>query len=167
MGINLPHNLYGEKYQTSVCLFVKDSRSDFKDLNITGLPFKLKVIDIKKLKLKFSRFQERRTLLKQYELFLCDSKIYMLLKKLLGKPFYVARKYPVPMKLDYTKPEEIKSDIANHVEKNSTFYMSHGPNYSVKIARAVMSNEEVLDNVREGVTQTLSHILKWGVDFEE
>jgi len=168
VSVHLPHSLYGEKFNTSVCLFVKDSRVDFKDLNIhKNLPFKLKVIDINKLKLNYSRFQQRRNLLKDFELFLCDQKIYMLLKKLLGKPFYVSKKYPLPLKLDYSNPEEIKKNIIENVERNTIFTMTHGPNYSVKIARAVSENEHILKNVTEGVAQVLSHILKWGVDFEE
>jgi ribosome biogenesis protein UTP30 len=165
--IHLPNSLYGEKYNTRVCLFVKDPRSDFKDLNL-NLPFaKFKVLDIGKLKLKYSRFQERRNLLKEYEIFLCDSKIYFLLKKLLGKPFYVHKKYPVPIKLDYTKPEEIKNDIISHIENSSIFNMSNGPNYSIKVARAVMKQEELTNNIIEGIHNTLPHILKWGIDFEE
>lgn len=166
--VELPNNLYGSKFNTQVCLFVKDPKSAFKDLNITSeLPFKLKVIDIKTLKLKFSRFQERRNLLKEYELFLCDSKIYMLLKKLLGKPFYVHKKYPVPIKLDYSKPEDCKNEVLSHVEKTTNFYMTHGPNYSIKIGRAVSGIDEILDNINEGVHQVIAHILKWGVEFEE
>ena len=167
-AVSVPHDLYGKKFNTQVCLIVKDPREDFKDLNIhKSFPFKVKVIDINKLKLKFSRFSERRNILKEYELFLCDHKIYMLLKKHLGKPFYVSKKYPAPIKLDYTKPEEIKKEILSHVEKSSAFYMTHGPNYSVKIARAADSTEEILANINQGVTQALSHILKWGVSFEE
>ena len=167
-AVSVPHSLFGEKFNTRVCLIVKDPSSDFKDLNIhANLPFKLKVIDINKLKLKFSRFAERRSLLKEYEMFFCDHKIYMLLKKHLGKPFYSTKKYPTPIRLDYTKPEEIKKNIINHVQKSSAFYMTHGPNYSVKIARAVSSNEEIMDNLKEAVYQTLSHILKWGASFEE
>jgi len=82
-AIPLTNSIYGEKYNTRVCLFVKDPRSDFKDLEIhNNLPFKLKVLDIEKLKLKYSRFQERRNLLKEYDVFLCDYKIYILLKKI-------------------------------------------------------------------------------------
>jgi hypothetical protein len=166
--LTVANSLYGQKFNTQVCLIVKDPRSDFKDLNIhKSLPFKLKVIDIEKLRLKFSRFQERRNLLKENELFLCDYKIYMMLKKYLGKPFYTTKKYPVPIKLDYTKPEEIKKEILSHVDNSTNFYMTHGPNYSVKIARAVSSNEEILDNIKEGVSQALAHTLKWGVNFEE
>ena len=124
VNIPLTNSIYdSEKFNTRVCIFVKDPRSAFKELSMySELPFKVKVIDVKKLKEKYSRFNERRNLLKDYEIFLCDQKIYMLLKKLLGKPFYVQKKYPVALKLDYTKPEEIKNQIVSHVEKSSKFF---------------------------------------------
>jgi hypothetical protein len=166
--INLPHSLYSQKFMTRVCLFVKDPLSDFEDLNIqNSFPFDVKVIDVTSLKLNYSRFEDRRKLLKEFEIFLCDSKIYFLLKKLLGKPFYVSRKYPLPLKPDYSNPEEIKNLIIDHVEKSSTFYMSHGPNYSIKISRAISTPEEILDNIFHGLYQTLGHILKWGGSSEE
>lgn len=166
VNVGLPHSIYGQKFNTRVCLFVKDPRSDFKDLNL-DFPFKVKVLDVEKLKLKYSRFQERRNLLKEYDIFLCDYKIYMLLKKLLGKPFYVQKKYPLPIKVDYTKPEEIKQEIVSRIEKSTIFNMSHGPNYTVKVSRVVNDKSETLENVMEAATKLIPHILKWGIDFNE
>jgi ribosome biogenesis protein UTP30 len=169
VNIPLKNSIYGEKYNSRVCIFVKDPSSAFKELEIyKSFPFKVKVIDIEKLKTKYSRFQERRNLLKEYELFLCDQKIYMLLKKHLGKPFYVQKKYPVPLKLDYSQPEEIKKLIISHVENSTNFYMSHGPNYTVKFSRAVQSAEEIYQNLNDAMINTIPHIIKWGgVTFQE
>lgn len=163
--IPLPNSIYGEKLNTRVCVFVKDPRSDFKDLKI-DFPFKVKVLDVQKLKLKYSRFQERRDLLKEYEIFLCDYKIYFLLKKLLGKPFYASRKYPIPINIDYTDKEDIKKQVVNHIEKSTHFYMTNGPNYSVKVARSVASESDIINNVTASAKGTLPHILKWGLDFD-
>jgi len=169
VNIPLKNSIYdSEKFNTRVCIFVKDPRSAFKELSIySELPFKVKVIDVKKLKEKYSRFNERRNLLKEYEIFLCDQKIYMLLKKLLGKPFYAQKKYPLALKLDYSHPEEIKNQIVSHVEKSSKFYMTHGPNYTVKFARIVQDNKEILENLMDAVVNSLPHIMKWGVELEE
>jgi ribosome biogenesis protein UTP30 len=166
VNVPVPNSLYGSQFNTTVCLFVKDPRSDFKDLGIE-FPFKVKVLDIQKLKLKYSRFEERRNLLKQFDLFLCDFRIYMLLKKLLGKPFYTAKKYPVPIKLDYTNNQSILNEVTSHVENCSNYYMTHGPNYSMKISRVVTEDEKIVENVVTGVMNLLPHILKWGVNFEE
>jgi hypothetical protein len=169
VNIPLKNSIYdAEKFNTRVCIFVKDPRSAFKELPIySQFPFKVKVIDIKKLKEKYSRFQDRRNLLKDYEIFLCDQKIYMMLKKLLGKPFYVHKKYPVALKLDYTQPEEIKNMIVSNVENSTKFYITHGPNYTVKFSRVVQDNNEILANLLDAVVNTLPHVLKWGVELEE
>jgi hypothetical protein len=164
VSIATPNPLYGEKYNTRVCIFVKDPRSDFKDLKLE-FPFKVKVIDIKKLKVNYERFEQRRNLLKEFEVFLCDYKIYFLLRRFLGKPFYSSRKYPVPMEIDYTNPEKVKSDIINRVEKTTTFYMTKGPNYSLKVARAIDNEKNIVENIVSTAFNVLPHILKWGLDL--
>ena len=164
--IELPYDIYGKKYNTRVCIIVKDPRSDLKDLKIE-FPFATKIFDLEKLRLKYSRFNERRNLLKDFDLFLCDSRVYMILKRFLGKPFFANKKYPIPVQLDYSKPDEIKNDITNVVNKRVAFYMTHGPNYSIKAARVVMDTEEAVNNIINVAARTISHILKWGVDFQE
>lgn len=166
VSVSIPNSLYSKKFNTRVCLFVKDPRSAFKELNVE-FPFDVKVLDIEKLKLKYSRFQERRNLLKQYDFFLCDYRIYMVLKKLLGKPFYAAKKYPIPIKLDYNDVEALKTEVVSHVETSTNFYMSNGPNYSLKVAREIMEEDAIVDNVIEAAKEVLPHILKWGIEFEE
>lgn len=166
VAVPLEKSLHNIDMNTRICLFVKDPKSEFKDINI-DFPIKVKVIDVQGLKLKYSRFQDRRNLLKQYDLFLCDYKIYFVLKRLLGKPFYVSKKYPVPIKLNYEKPEEIKSEILNHVQNSGFFYMTNGPNYTFKVARFSMNRDNILKNVLKSVNHVIAHIMKWGVSFEE
>lgn len=166
VSIPISTPVYSSKLNTRVCLFVKDPRSDFKDLSIK-FPFKVKVLDIEKLKLKYSRFQERRNLLKEFDMFLCDYKIYMVLKKLLGKPFYVHKKYPIPIKLDYTNPDSIRDEVTSSIETSTVFNMTNGPNYSIKAARVVSDDDKIIKNIVDCVTYTIPHILKWGVDLHE
>lgn len=165
MKIDVPNSIFGEKFNTNVCLIVKDPKSNFKELEI-NFPFKVKVLDINSLKVKYNRFEQRRNLLKQHEIFLCDYKIYFLLKRLLGKPFYTHKKFPVPIKLDYANKEEILKEVVNQVESSTHFYMSHGPNYTVRCARVVQEQSETIQNVIDAITNTLPHILKWGVDLK-
>lgn len=164
--IPLKHSIYGKDFNTSVCLFVKDPKSDFKDLNIE-FPFKLKVIDISKLKLKYDRFEQRRNLLKQYDVFICDSRVYFLLRKRLGKPFYQAKKFPIGIGLDYEHPEALKEKIISQVESATFFHLTHGPNYSVKFSRVPMKNKESIDNGIEALTHTIPQIMKWDVALDE
>ncbi len=164
--VNLTNKIYGEKYSTSVCLFVKDPKEDFKDLNLE-FPFNLKVIDISKLKLKYSRFEERRNLIKQHDIFLCDGRVYFLLRKLLGKPFYSAKKFPLPINLNYDKKEDIKKDIINIIENNVIFHLSHGPIYNIKFARVIMNDDEKIQNLYDVIINMISHVLKFGIDLNE
>ncbi len=166
VSVPLIKSINGESFNTRVCLFVKDPKADFKQLEI-DFPFKVKVIDVQTLKMKYSRFQDRRNLLKQFDLFLCDYKIYFLLKKLLGKPFYVSRKYPLPIKLNYENKDEIRAEVVNHVDNSGVFYMTNGPNYAFKVARYSMDNSEILENIFGAVKYVIAHIMKWGVDFQE
>jgi ribosome biogenesis protein UTP30 len=166
VSIPLEKTMHNLDNNTRICLFVKDPKKDFKELNI-DFPINVKVIDVQSLKLKYSRFQERRNLLKQYDLFLCDYKIYFVLKKLLGKPFYVNKKYPVPIKLNYEDKEQIKTEVINHVNNSGVFYMTNGPNYAFKVARFNMDKDDILRNVMKSVNVVIAHIMKWGVSFEE
>jgi len=45
--------------------------------------------------------------------------------------------------------------------------MTHGPNYSLKVARAVSSEAEILQNYHDAITHLVPHILKWNVDLED
>jgi hypothetical protein len=164
--INLSNSIYGEKFNTNVCLIVKDPKSDFKNLEIK-VPFNLKVLDIQSLKLKYSRFEQRRNLLKSYEIFLCDYKVYMILKKLLGKSFYTSKKFPIPIKIDYSNSELTKAEILSQIDNCSHFYMSHGPNYTIKVSRSVFEGSETYKNVVDGIRDTIPHISKWGVELKE
>ena len=164
--IKLTYPLYSEKYNTPVCIFVKDPKSAFKELEMT-FPFELKVIDISKLKLKYERFEQRRNLLKQYEIFLCDSKVYFLLKKLLGKPFYSTKKFPLPVKIDYENKEKTQQEIIEHVKTCTFFTMSKGPIYNVKFGRQVMNEKEKIQNLNDTIEGTLPHILKYNIGPEE
>jgi len=91
----------------------------------------------------------------------------MVLKRFLGKPFFVSKKYPVPLALNYEDPEKITKDITKLVNKNTSFYMTHGPNYTIKVARAEMDSEDILKNIINASAKTIPHILKWGVEFHD
>lgn len=52
-----------------------------------------------KLKRNFKQYKDRRVLLKDYDAFLADLRIYKMLPEVLGKEFYSQKKYPVPIKV--------------------------------------------------------------------
>ena len=164
--ISIENGIYGEKFSSNICLIVKNPKSDFKDLEIK-FPFNLKVIDIEKLKLKYQKYEKRRELLKKYDLFLCDNRIKFVLKKLLGKCFYVSKKFPHPVSLNYEDKEKIKNDIVKIVNESTIFHMNNGPIYNIKFGRFSMNNKENIQNLKQCVEQVVPHILKYDIPLDE
>lgn len=164
--ISIPNSIYHSKFSSSVCLFVKDPRQAFKDLNIE-FPFEIKVIDIEKLKQKYPQYKNKRELAKKYDIFICDNRIKFALNKLLGKPFYVSKKLPHPLDMDYEKKDEIKNDIKKIVEKMTIFHMNNGPVFNAKFGRFSMTKEENKENFKESVMQVVANILKYDIDLDE
>ena len=164
--INIKYGIYNEKFSTNICLFVKDPKSDFKDLGIE-FPFNLKVIDINKLRIKYQKFDKRRELVKKYDLFLCDNRIKFVLKKLLGKSFYAKKKFPHSISLNYEDKEKIKNDIVKIVNESTIFHMNNGPIYNIKFGRFSMDNKENIQNFKQCVNQVIPHILKYDISLDE
>jgi len=162
--IKIPQSIYGDS--TKVCIIVKDPKSDFKDLELK-FPFTCKVISIEKLKQNYDRFNQRRELVKSYDMFICDTKVYLLLKRLLGKPFFDTKKFPIPITMDYSQKEELHANIVDVINKKTIFYMNSGPNYTVKFARAVMEDEDIVTNAVVTAKRVIPHILKWGIEFKD
>ena len=63
------------------------------------IPCIAKVIGYDKLKRNYKQYVSKRTLLKEYDGFLADLRIYKMLPELLGKEFYSKKKYPCPIKM--------------------------------------------------------------------
>ena len=164
--ISIKNGIYNQKFSTNICLIVKNPKSDFKDLEIE-FPFNLKVIDIEKLKLKYQKYEKRRELLKKYDLFLCDNRIKFVLRRYLGKCFYVSKKFPHPISLNYEDKEKIKNDIVKIVNESTIFHMNNGPIYNIKFGRFSMNNKENIQNLKQCVEQVVPHILKYDIPLDE
>jgi len=164
--ISIKHAIYHEKYSSNICLIVKNPKSDFKDLNIE-FPFNLKIIDIEKLKLKYQQFEKRRELVKKYDLFLCDNRIKFVLKRFLGKNFYVKKKFPHPISLNYEDKDKIKNDIIKVVNESTIFHMNNGPIYNIKFGRFSMDIKENIENLKQCINQVIPHILKYDISLDE
>ena len=164
--IDLTTGIYDLKYNSNICLIVKNPKSDFKDLNIE-FPFNIKIIDIEKLKTKYQQYSKKRELMKKYDLFLCDNRIKFVLRKLLGKCFYASKKIPYSISLNYEDKEKIKNDIIEIVNKSTIFHMNNGPIYNIKFGRFSMNLEENKENLKECIKQIVPHILKYDIDLDE
>lgn len=152
-----------------VCLIIKDPAQIWLDLNINfedHPELDVMVIPFSQLKLEYAMYEQKRNLLKQFDAFVCDTTIYMHLKKVLGREFYDSKKYPINVKINsQVDPKKIKNDIID-ASSNYLFYMSKGPNYSVKAGFAVEKETELVKKIQTAITHTAAHILKWDVDLD-
>lgn len=87
MSSELPHAI---RKQPEMCLLVKDTDKErvkkiLKEDPVEGLT---KVMTLKKLRKNFTRFEDRRTLVGAYDLFLADDRILPYLKSPVGKVFH-------------------------------------------------------------------------------
>ena len=57
------------------------------------------MIGFDRLRRDFKQFADKRQLLKDYDLFLADIRVYKMLPELLGKEFYTKKAFPCPIKV--------------------------------------------------------------------
>ena len=139
-------------------MFVKDPSRDFKnEIASLKVPCIAKVIGYDKLKRDFKQYKYRRDLLRDYDLFLADLRIYKMLPEVLGKAFYEKKKFPSPLKLHGFKPKELKEQL-NKAAKATYFVQGNGPNYAVKIARTSQDPSEVAENLEAALSYALGHV---------
>lgn len=160
--------LVNSKAKRRVCLIVKDPAQNWIDRNIDfsdAEDVDVNVIPFSELKAEYDHYDEKRNLLKLFDVFLCDNHIYFSLKKILGKNFYEDKKFPIGITIGNNN-DAIKEEILKN-SRNHLFYMSNGPNYTVKTGHVCDDTEELLKKVKTASAHTLAHILKWGVDFDQ
>ena len=81
-------------------MIVKDPAREFKDqIHDLNIPCIAKVIGFDKLKRNFRQYKDKRQLLKDYDSFLADIRVYKMLPELMGKEFYQRKRYPCPIKV--------------------------------------------------------------------
>lgn len=87
--IKLSHPYLTKEDNNRVCVFVKDPARAFKDeIEDLKIPTIAKVIGFDKLRRNYKQYKDRRVLLKDYDSFLSDLRIYKMLPEVLGKEFY-------------------------------------------------------------------------------
>lgn len=100
LQIKIPHPFNCKANDTRVCVIVKDPESAFrKQIEDLDIPCIAEVIGFDRLRRDFRQFKDKRQLLKDYDLFLADIRIYKMLPEMLGKEFYAKKAFPCPIKL--------------------------------------------------------------------
>lgn len=159
ISIPIPNPIYGPKYETRACMFVKDPERDFKDkIQDLNVPCLAKVIGFKKLYKEFDRYKYKLDLLNEHELFFTDAAIYKMLPKPCGKMFYESKKFPFPVDVSGLQETVLESTI-NELFNATYFHIRNGPNYTLKIARTSMSTTEIYENVVSAVNHMLPYIM--------
>lgn len=121
------------------------------------VPTIAKVIGYSKLKKEFKQFKYKRDLLKEYDLFLADLRVYKMLPECLGKSFYDKKKFPCPIKVHGFEPKELQKQL-NKAAKATYFIEGNGPNYSVKVGRTNQDPKEIAENVEYALSYALGYV---------
>jgi len=139
--IAIPH-----AYNTSsdICLISKEPGKTVKaKLQESGITCITKVISLTKLRQEYKTFALKRDLLAQYDMFLCDDRIYHFAVKSLGKQFFKHRKEPLPIRLTY---KDWNSEISKTLN-SSLLRLGHGPCSTIKVGNIKeQSEKELLEN---------------------
>lgn len=159
LQIPIPHPIYGPKYETRACMFIKDPEREFLDkIEDLNLPCLAKCIPYKTLKKEYERFNDKKELIKEFDLFFTDVRVYKMLPKPLGKFFYTQKKFPYPANFKDLQGSELETAV-NDLFNHTYFHIRNGPNYTLRVARASMSTSEIAENVVSAVHHALPYIM--------
>lgn len=161
--IPLPKPLFDPN--SELCLIIDDrpssnltSEAAKKIVKSQNLPV-AKVLKLSKLKSNYKPFEAKRKLCDSYDLFLVDRRVVHLLPKLLGKSFFKKKKLPLPLDLSHKNwKEQIERAMGCGL-----LYMRTGTCCMMKVGKISMENEEIVENVMEGINGVVKVVpKKWG-----
>lgn len=164
----IEHPYLTEAQNSRVCLIVKDPARDFKDeIENLNIPCIAKVIGYDKLKRNFRQYKDKRQLLKDYDAFLADLRVYKMLPELLGKEFYEKKKYPCPIKMHgFDSPKQLEKQL-NSAAASTFFALGNGPNYSVRVGKTFQKEKDIGQNAIKALGQALAYAtVHDDIDFE-
>lgn len=133
-------------------MIVKDPARAFKDqIQDLKIPTIAKVIGYDKLKRNFKQYKDKRTLLKDYDAFLADIRIYKMLPELMGKEFYQKKKYPCPVKIHGFDSSKALQEQLNKAASATFFALGNGPNYSVRVGKTFQTPKDIAQNTMQAL----------------
>jgi hypothetical protein len=157
--IQLQNPIYTQELKSKVCMIVKDPARDFKDqIQDMDLPCIAKVMGFEKVRKEFKQFKDKRALIKEYDMFAADLRVYKMLPAVLGREFYKGKQFPVPLKIHDMEGKALENQL-NSLAGSTPFMMGNGPNYSLRVGRTTQSPKEVAQNVEAALIQALPYVL--------
>ncbi|KAL7941535.1 ribosomal protein L1 [Trichoderma barbatum] len=158
--IPLPHSLNASA-ETTVCLITADPQRAYKNIVASDdFPAELRkkvtrVIDVTKLKAKYSQYEAQRKLFAEHDVFLGDDRIINRLPKILGKTFYkTTLKRPIPVVL---KPKARKVD-----GKKTKPQKKEGEVYAASPAEIAKEIEKALSSALVSLSPTTNTAVRVG-----
>lgn len=155
---DIPHSIRGGDNDAEMCLIVKngDKARIKAALAADPVPGLAKIMDIKKVKKNFSRFDDKRTLAGAYDLFLADDRILPYLPEALGSKFFIKKKQPISVRVS-------RKDVSHGIRAiyhRTQMIVSTGACTNVKVAHLAMSVDEMVENILVATNNCAAHIPK-------
>ncbi|XP_057957730.1 uncharacterized protein LOC131150788 [Malania oleifera] len=146
--IPIPHPLHTPS-TSELCLIIDDrpksnltAEAAKKKVKSEDIPIS-KVLRLSKLKTDYREYERKRKLCNSYGMFLVDKRIVHLLPRLLGKQFFKKKKTPVPVDLTQKNWKEQIERVCG----SALLYLPTGTCSVVRVARASMEREDIVENV--------------------
>lgn len=163
----MPESIYSPDYFTKCAVLVKNPVEAFRErVEKLEIPCIGKAIGYTELVKEYNRFEEKRKLCREFDLFFCDYRIYDLMRKPLGKVFYDRKKFPFPIDCEnapaYSGCTTFEEYLNSLTKQTSYFIQGNGPNYTLRVARVTMNVATIVKNVLGGVPNLIAHILQAG-----
>jgi len=122
------------------------------------VPCIAKVIGFDKLKRNYKQFKDKRALIKEFDLFVADLRVYKMLPECLGREFYSTKKFPCPLKLHgFANDQDLEKQL-NSAAAATFFTMGNGPNYSVKVGATFQKPKDVAANTQSALVDAISAV---------
>mmetsp|Transcript_49 Transcript_49/g.250 ORF Transcript_49/g.250 Transcript_49/m.250 type:complete len:244 (+) Transcript_49:60-791(+) len=160
--IPVPHPFLGYGEDPRICIICKqDTVAKLKESVVGQYGLKVeKILGLSTLRTDYKRFEKRRELLAEFDLFLADDRILPMLAKACGKIFFKAKKHPLPIRVRQKAPK-LARDIA--AVRDSTFlHISQGPCIALRVGHTALTAEQISENIRAVIPAAVDRIpRKW------
>jgi ribosomal protein L1 len=136
---------------TSMCLLVRDPKEKAVEaVKKEELPFE-KIIAVKSLKRKYASHEARQELANRFDLFFCETPIYEMMGKLLGRYFFEVKKAKIPMPLVNLTKSCFEKSLST-----SRFRVRGGAVVGIKVGNMSMDSDMLAENALAAIEHMAS-----------
>lgn len=167
--IKVPHSVWPENEKPRICLFSRDPQRAYKDAlyaGENGPKIVDRVVGLSKLKGKFKRYEARRALKNDFDLFLTEPEVAPSLPTVLGKSFYGSQ-VKTPITVSVRQGDKIDRDLAQkEIEQvlESTVFLKPGSTLVlIRVGLTDSKPKHVAENVKAVVDYLVENVLDEGM----